>query len=169
MGEREAFITQTGCCITRVGCRITPAHPAPSLKRQPPSELRLSWGQISVAFNCQDLLVSSFTFHPPSTLTHLNVYMIYGFQSSMTYDLRCSPYGTFPKGRSFGRFSSLCMVVSNMSWCQYYRIPRATDRSFRQVALLHRRWDHNSFPIAWGFKIFTLSSQEDHALGFNAF
>jgi len=31
--EGRAFITRTGCCITRVG--INPGHPARSLKRQP--------------------------------------------------------------------------------------------------------------------------------------
>ena len=47
-GEREAFIT--------VRCCTTPAHPAPSLKRQPSSELS--------KFGPQDIPVTSYSETP---------------------------------------------------------------------------------------------------------
>ena len=46
--------------MTKIECYITPAHLAPSLKRQPPSELRLSGRGIFVAFICQALRISMF-------------------------------------------------------------------------------------------------------------
>lgn len=54
-GERRIFNTQVRCFITWVGCSVTPAQPAPPLKRPRSRDLRVSEGHISHGFSRQDI------------------------------------------------------------------------------------------------------------------
>ena len=87
-GEREAFITQSGWCITRVGCRITPAHPAASLKRPAPERANRNCGWHTARQHLCAVL-TDLHLHPWSSL-----YILCGPQLNAFCWLACSHNGS---------------------------------------------------------------------------